>query len=108
MAAFMSDDARRGYAMLARLFLIVGAAFALLALAQLTGAVRLFNGDPLGVALIVLIIGALLWWTVRTAPPAGGAATREGDAGERDDEEREVGEPAVDGRDVDPPARDRG
>ena len=108
MAAFMSDDARRGYAMLARLFLIVGAAFALLALAQLAGAIRLFDGDPLGVALIVLIIGALLWWTVRTAPPSGAAAIGEGDAGEGDAGEREVEEPAVDGRGVDPPARDRG
>jgi len=69
MAASMSDDARRGYTMLARLFLIVGGAFAVLALLQLVGVIHLFNGDPLGVALIVLIIGVLLEWTVRTAPP---------------------------------------
>ena len=69
MAASMSDDARRGYTMLARLFLIVGGAFAVLALLQLVGVIHLFNGDPLGVALLVLIIGVLLEWTVRTAPP---------------------------------------
>jgi hypothetical protein len=118
MAAFMSDDARRGYAMLARLFLIVGGTFALLALAQFAGAIRLFDGDPLGVALIVLIIGVLLWWTVRTAPPAdeaaiGEADAGEGDAGEREVEEpevdeRRVDEPAVDGRGVDPGTGDRG
>ncbi len=65
----MSDDARRGYTMLARLFLIVGGVFALLAVAQIVGGFRLFNGNPLGVALIVLVIGVLLEWTVRTAPP---------------------------------------
>ncbi len=133
----MSDDARRGYTMFARLFLIVGAAFALLALLQASGAIHLFNGDPLGVALIVLIIGVLLEWTVRTAPPPGGAASEEvlgedalgegavGEdvadegasddvpsdgrgAGERGNGERRVDEPAVAGRGVDPPARDRG
>jgi hypothetical protein len=81
MAASMSDDARRGYTMLARLFLVVGGAFALLALVQMAGGFRLFNGNPLGVALIVLIIGVLLEWTVRTAPP-GTAAAREDELGE--------------------------
>ena len=74
MAASMSDDARRGYTMLARLFLIVGGAFAVLALLQLVGVIHLFNGDPLGVALLVLIIGVLLEWTVRTAPPPAPAS----------------------------------
>lgn len=65
----MSDGAKRGYAMLARLFLLVGAGFALLALLQKAGAVHVFHGNPLGVALLVLVIGILLEWTVRTAPP---------------------------------------
>jgi hypothetical protein len=69
----MSDDARRGYTMLARLFLIVGGVFALLAVVQIAGGFRLFNGNPLGVALIVLVIGVLLEWTVRTAPPPSAA-----------------------------------
>ena len=65
----MTDEARRGYTMLARLFLVVGAVFAALALLQMAGAVHVFHGNPLGVALIVLVVGVLLWWTVRTAPP---------------------------------------
>lgn len=65
----MSDNAKRGYSMLARLFLLVGGGFAVLALLQKAGAVHVFHGDPLGVALLVLVIGVLLWWTVRTAPP---------------------------------------
>ncbi len=128
MAASMSDDARRGYTMLARLFLVVGGAFALLAVLQLAGAFRLFNGNPLGVALIVLIIGVLLEWTVRTAPPAAPApedavaedAVAEADEGASDDVQpdgwdaggRESGErradgPTLDGRGLDPPARGR-
>lgn len=66
----MTDEARRGYSMLARLFLVVGAAFAVLALLQMAGVAHVFHGNPLGVALVVLVIGALLWWTVRTAPSA--------------------------------------
>ncbi|HKI55742.1 MAG TPA: hypothetical protein VKB31_01210 [Trueperaceae bacterium] len=65
----MSDDAKRGYTMLARLFLVIGGGFALLALLQRTGTVHIFHGDPLGLAVLVLVIGVLLWWTVRTAPP---------------------------------------
>lgn len=65
----MSDEAKRGYNMLARLFLLIGAGFAVLALLQKAGVVHVFQGNPLGVALLVLVIGALLWWTVRTAPP---------------------------------------
>jgi len=78
----MSDDARRGYTMLARLFLIVGGVFALLAVAQIAGGFRLFNGNPLGVALIVLVIGVLLEWTVRTAPPRGAAPEETADEDE--------------------------
>lgn len=65
----MSDDAKRGYTMLARLFLLIGGGFAVLALFQKAGLVHVFHGNPLGVALLVLVIGVLLWWTVRTAPP---------------------------------------
>lgn len=83
----MSDDAKRGYTMLARLFLLIGGAFALLALLQRAGAVHVFHGDPLGVAVLVLVIGVLLWWTVRTAPPRP-PATDEND-GEAEPEEAE-------------------
>lgn len=65
----MSDEARRGYGVLARLFLVVGAVFVLLALLQMTGVIAFFHGNPLAVALVTLVIGAALWWTVRTAPP---------------------------------------
>ncbi len=75
----MSDDAKRGYRMLARLFLLVGAGFALLALLQQAGAVHVFHGNPLGVALLVLVIGLLLWWTVRTAPPAAAEEDEDSD-----------------------------
>lgn len=68
----MTDEARRGYAMLARLFLLVGAVGTLLALLQMAGVLSFFHGNPLGVALLVLVIGVLLWWTVRTAPAAAG------------------------------------
>jgi hypothetical protein len=65
----MDPKARRGYRFLALAFVVVGAAFAGLALVQrLTGA-HLLNGDPLGVALLILVIGGALWWTVR-GPPA--------------------------------------
>jgi len=65
----MDPKARRGYRFLALSFVVVGAAFAGLALVQrLTGA-HLLNGDPLGVALLILAIGGALWWTVR-GPPA--------------------------------------
>lgn len=95
MAAPMSDDARRGYTMLARLFLIVGGAFALLALLQMVGGFRLFNGNPLGVALVVLIIGVLLAWTVRTAPPPSEAASEDA-VGEDAVGEDAAGEDATD------------
>ncbi|HKI57625.1 MAG TPA: hypothetical protein VKA00_00225 [Trueperaceae bacterium] len=65
----MSDDAKRAYTMLARLFLLIGGGFAVLAGLQEAGVVHVFHGNPLGVALLVLVIGLLLWWTVRTAPP---------------------------------------
>lgn len=65
----MKDEARRAYRMLARLFLAVGAVFVVLALLERSGVVDVFHGDPLGVAVLVLIIGGLLEWTVRTAPP---------------------------------------
>ncbi len=65
----MKDEARRAYGMLARLFLGVGAVFVVLALLERSGVVDVFHGDPLGVAVLVLIIGGLLEWTVRTAPP---------------------------------------
>lgn len=66
----MDPNARRGYRMLATLFLLVGGAFAVLALVQRLGGRRWFNGDPLGIALLVLVIGGALWWTVRSAPDA--------------------------------------
>ncbi len=80
MDGLMTDEARRGYTMLARLFLIVGAAFASMALLQMAGVLNVFHGNPLWVALLVLVIGVLLWWTVRTAPPPP------------DDDEEEIGE----------------
>lgn len=73
----MDPKARRGYRFLALVFVVVGAGFAAVALLQrLTGA-ALLNGDPLGVALLILLIGGALWWTVRGAPTgdqAGDAA----------------------------------
>jgi hypothetical protein len=90
----MSGDARRGYTMLARLFLIVGGVFALLAVVQIAGGFRLFNGNPLGVALIVLVIGVLLEWTVRTAPPPSAAPEDSADE-ERSEEEPALGEPGA-------------
>lgn len=81
----MKDEARRAYRLLAQLFLLVGVVFAGLALVQRVGKVRIFQGDPLGVALLVLVIGGLLWWTVRTAPPP--EQDGEGpDGADRDDE----------------------
>jgi len=87
----MSDEAKRGYTMLARLFLLIGGAFALLALLQRAGAVHVFHGDPLGVAVLVLIIGVLLWWTVRTAPPRPPATEPDADDEAADGAEREEG-----------------
>jgi len=106
MAVSMSDDARRGYTMLARLFLVVGGAFALLALLQLTSVIHLFNGNPMGVALVVLIIGVLLEWTVRTAPPPSDAPAGERGGQALGNDERRIDEQVTEGRGVDPRTRD--
>lgn len=85
MTGSMTDEARRGYSMLARVFLLVGAVFAALALLQMAGALHVFHGNPLGVAVIVFVIGVLLWWTVRTAPPAPPAEVDDDRGDEVDD-----------------------
>jgi hypothetical protein len=100
----MTDEARRGYTLLARLFLIVGGVFALLAVLQIAGGLRLFNGDPLGVALIVLVIGVLLEWTVRTAPPPS-VAPEESAEGTPDQQRAEM--PGIDERLRDEPSTER-
>lgn len=94
----MSDGARRGYLRLAGLFLVVGGAFTALALLQRLGIVDLFQGDPLGVALVVLVIGGLLRWTALTAAPL---PDDEPAAGAAEAPEAEVPAADADGRESD-------
>jgi len=101
----MSDDARRGYTLLARLFLVVGGVFALLSVLQIAGGLRLFNGNPLGVALMVLVIGVLLEWTVRRVPPPSVAP--EDQAGEVTTDHQLPEAPGLDERPLDEPSRER-
>lgn len=63
----MTDTARRTYLGLGRGFLGVGLAVAAFALVDAALDLGFFRGSPLGTALFLATIGALLLWTVRQA-----------------------------------------
>ncbi len=64
----MKERSRRAYRNLALLFLAIGAGFLVAAAVQAATGARLLNGDPVPVALLVLVLGAVLLWTVARAP----------------------------------------
>lgn len=64
----MDDRSRRAYRMLANLFLAVGAGFLLAAGVQAVTGRRWFQGNPVPVAALLLVVGGLLLWTARSAP----------------------------------------
>lgn len=63
----MTDTARRTYLGLGRGFLGVGLAVAAFALLDAALDLGFFRGSPLGTALFLALVGALLLWTVRQA-----------------------------------------
>lgn len=82
----MKEDARRTYRGFSTFFVVTGLVFLGLSLLQLTSLSIGLRGDPLWVALLLIVIGGSLRWTVRR---------RRGEDGSGEDEGGEA-----DGRDV--------
>jgi FtsH-binding integral membrane protein len=59
---------RRTYRTIALAFVGIGLAFLVVALLESVLEFELFNASPIRIALLVLGIGGLLWWTVRDSP----------------------------------------
>lgn len=77
------------YRLLATLFLVIGGGFLLVVVVQAVTGARLIDGNALGPALVVLLVGGLLAWTIRDLPPVegeggGAAGTRPRDPNEDD------------------------
>ncbi|MDE0098108.1 MAG: hypothetical protein OXM87_00565 [Truepera sp.] len=64
----MGDKTRRVYKGIALALLMVGTAFLSVALLERLLGFTFFNASPVRVALLTLIIGGLLWWTIRSRP----------------------------------------
>ncbi|MCY4354626.1 MAG: hypothetical protein OXC09_07570 [Truepera sp.] len=64
----MGDKTRRVYKGIALALLMVGTAFLSVALLERLLDFAFFNASPVRVALLTLIIGGLLWWTIRSRP----------------------------------------
>ena len=77
----MNENSRRVYLGLGRAFVVVGGAVALGSVLDRIVGWGFFSGSPIGTALFLVAIGALLLWTVRQADahPATGPE-REPDA----------------------------
>lgn len=79
----MTPGARRAYRRFASFFLAIGSVFLMLGLARATFLPDVLRGNPVPVALLLLMIGGGLRWTVRVRPgeddDAGDAADLESD-----------------------------
>ncbi len=64
----MGDKTRRVYKGIALALLMVGTAFLSVGLLERLLDFTFFNASPVRVALLTLIIGGLLWWTIRSRP----------------------------------------
>ena len=64
----MGDKTRRVYKGIALALLVVGTAFLSVALLERLLDFTFFSASPIRVALLTLIIGGLLWWTIRSRP----------------------------------------
>ena len=63
----MTAAARRAYLALGRGFVLVGVVIAALAIADAVADLGFFQGNPLGTAVFLSLIGGALLWTVRQA-----------------------------------------
>lgn len=61
----MDDERRRVYRALGWGFVVVGGVFVVLDVAERILMIGILRGNPLSVALVVMLVGAALLWTVR-------------------------------------------
>ena len=80
--AGMTDASRRVYLGLGRAFVAIGGIVALGSVLDRAFGWGFFRGSPLGTAAFLVLIGALLLWTVRQADARPAPASAEADAGD--------------------------
>jgi hypothetical protein len=83
----MTDASRRVYLGLGRAFVAIGAIVALGSVLDRAFGWGFFRGSPVGTAAFLVLIGALLLWTVRQADARPAPAAAEADAGDAKDED---------------------
>lgn len=91
----MTDASRRAYLGLGRAFVTIGGVVAVGSVLDRTFGWGFFSGSPLGTAGFLVLIGALLLWTVRQADaaPAPAEADPTHDVGDGEEAEEEAAAP---------------
>ena len=84
----MTDASRRVYVAMGRAFVGIGGAVALVSLLDRIAGWGFFRASPVGTAAFLVLIGALLLWTVRQADRAEAVPAPADDSGEGDEDPR--------------------
>jgi hypothetical protein len=67
----VTENSRRAYLGLSKLFLAVGGVAAVMGAADRVLGLEIFRGSPVGTSLFLLVVGGLLHWTATTAKASG-------------------------------------